>query len=252
MGDDDRALRRKSESWSLDVAAGLLSTSGQSDDALLARCNEASARYGLQLTKADMRGLSDRRAGALRATGRVEFGDGVLVDVVEGFCSSPFLHQEDLCDILADIQDVFYEKKQKAEEEGSIADDDLIEALRFAFDHGAAGSPEALSDVPVDELRKLVQNSLAGGYDSQTTEDTFDDDGASGIGGAKGRGSAGESIDAAEECYGRNDGIADPLGGSAPGRRPDNEYAAGYYDAFNELYRSGFDANSRIGGSSLG
>ena len=33
--------------------------------------------------------------------------------------------------------------------------------------------------------------------------------------------------------------------------RPDNDYAAGFYDGYNELYRIGFDTNSRIGGSTL-
>ena len=33
--------------------------------------------------------------------------------------------------------------------------------------------------------------------------------------------------------------------------RPSNEFAAGYYDGYGELYRIGFDANSRIGGSSF-
>ena len=34
--------------------------------------------------------------------------------------------------------------------------------------------------------------------------------------------------------------------------RPGNEYADGFYDGYHELYRVGFDSNSRIGGSSLG
>ena len=44
----------------------------------LAQCNEASARYGLVLSEAQMAALARRRSQALRSTGRVEFGEGVL------------------------------------------------------------------------------------------------------------------------------------------------------------------------------
>ncbi|MFR1640955.1 MAG: DUF6323 family protein, partial [Eggerthellaceae bacterium] len=60
----------------------------------LAVCNEATAKHGLRLTEQQMMGLAERRGEALRATGRVEFGRGVLRELVLGFCDSPYLSQE--------------------------------------------------------------------------------------------------------------------------------------------------------------
>ena len=107
----------------------------------LAVCNEATAKHGLRLTEPQMRELVERRGEALRATGRVEFGRGVVRELVRGFCDSPYLSQENYAEVIADVQDVFYRRKEDAEGAGEpMADDDLVEALRYTFDGEAAGS----------------------------------------------------------------------------------------------------------------
>lgn len=199
----------------------------------LAVCNEATAKYGLRLTEQQVRGLVRRRADALAATGRVEFGRGVLRELVLGFCDSPYLSQEGYEETIADVQDVFYRHKEDSEAGEVMADDDLIEALRFAYDHEAAGSVDALADVPLATLRAHAARRRAGDYDEKTQLEAFDEEVA---------------YDGAEERV--RDEFCRVLD-DEQGERPGNDYAAGFYDGYNELYRIGFDSNSRIGGSSF-
>ena len=179
--------------------------------------------------------LVERRGEALRATGRVEFGRGVVCELVRGFCDSPYLTQENYAEAIADVQDVFYRRKEDAEAAGEpIADDDLVEALRHAFDGEAAGSAQLLADVPVATLRMYAARGRTGEYDEKTQAETFEEEAAHDGAGERVRDELSRVLD--DERW----------------ERPGNEYADGFYDGYHELYRIGFDANSRIGGSSLG
>ena len=57
----------------------------------LTQANQITSQYGLVLTEQQMLSLLQQRQEALEATGRVEFGDGVLHLLAERFCDSPFL-----------------------------------------------------------------------------------------------------------------------------------------------------------------
>lgn len=215
----------------LSINLGHMSTATAQED--LIACNRETARYGLSLTQESMQGLVERRQTALRATGRVEFGRGVLRDIVLGFCDSPFMMQDSYEETIAELQDVFYRRKEDAEAGAALADDDLIEALRYAFDHEAAGSVEALEALSMETLRAHVLRKQAGDYHEKTQNEVVEE----------------------EEAHdGRPESTRDELSRayhSEQWERPTNDYAAGFYDGYNELYRIGFDSNSRIGGSSL-
>lgn len=198
----------------------------------LVSCNEATATYGLSLTEEQMLGLVERRHEALRATGRVEFGRGALRDIVAAFRDSPYLLQETYVETLADVQDAFYRYKEEAETCGGISDDELISALRTAFDERVHGAVDALEGVKLAELRAQVAGRLAGEYDETTQREVAEE----------------ESDDEDDErLHDEFDRVFD----EERLERPSNEFAAGYYDGYGELYRIGFDTNSRIGGSSF-
>lgn len=196
----------------------------------LAACNEATASYGLSLTEEQMIGLTERRYEALEATGRVEFGRGALRDIVAGFRDSPYLIQETYEETLVDVQDAFYRYKEEAEASGGISDDELISALRAAFDERVHGAVDALEGVGLAELRAQAAGNQAGEYDETTQREAAEE----------------ESDDEDDE---RLPDELDRVYDEERLERPSNEFAAGYYDEYDELYRIGFDSNSRIGGS---
>ena len=69
--------------------------------------NEMSARYGLALTEQEAELLVSERIQTLRAERRVEFGPGILPRVIEEFCDSDFIDQNNYVDTLIRLQEIF-------------------------------------------------------------------------------------------------------------------------------------------------
>lgn len=198
----------------------------------LAICNAKGAPFGLALNDEQMRGLAERRVESLRATGRVEFGRGVLVEIVAAFCDSPFLSQETYDETLAELQDAFYQLKEDSDER--LSDQELIDAMRHAFDGEANGSTDYLGGMPAKRFVEIVQGARGDENEDWSEAEAYED---------------GESESDADGRSVRDE--LDRVYEADRFDRPDESYAAGFYDGYNELYRIGFDANSRIGGSSM-
>jgi len=116
----------------------------------LERCGPLAARYGLSLTRAQMELLLDAREDALRDSGRVEFGGGVLPLLVEAFCDSPYLSQQDYAETLARLQEAFYYFKSESGER--LDDAELAGMMKDFFNGPCQGSLEALEDATAEEL----------------------------------------------------------------------------------------------------
>lgn len=123
----------------------------------LEACNEFSSRYGLTLSGEDIRELAKCRAKALKETGRVEFGGGVLPKLIYAFCDSPYIDADDYETTLADLQDAFYYFKGEAMER--FSDDELIEYMQKVFNGVAEGSVDYLTGSSLEELCRLAKES---------------------------------------------------------------------------------------------
>ena len=113
-------------------------------------CIALTARFGLTLTEQEMKTLAVVRESALRDTGRVEFGGGILKKLAETFCDSPFITREAWADTLAELQDDFYYFKNDSDDR--LSDDELIEMMKRVFDGPAQGSLDYLSGTSLPEL----------------------------------------------------------------------------------------------------
>ncbi len=137
----------------------------------LSVCNELSSNFGLTLTGDQMLRLTERRFKALKSTGRVEFGEGVLTKLVFAFCDSPFISPDNYEDTLAELQDIFYYFKSEAME--SLTDDELIDTMKSSFDGKAQGSLEYLSGTLLENLCRGIHG---GSVDDETDEDLCEED----------------------------------------------------------------------------
>lgn len=90
------------------------------------------------------------RIKALNDTGRIEFGTGILKKLVDAFCSSPYISQENYVDTIIELQDIFYYFKNESMER--ISDDELIEYMKNHFDEECQGSLEYLMGTSLEEL----------------------------------------------------------------------------------------------------
>lgn len=112
--------------------------------------NEITIRYGLTLSDQDINELVENRFKSLKDTGRIEFSGGILKKLVEAFCDSPYVMQENYKDTLMEIQEAFYFFKNEAMDQ--IADEELIEFMKRHFDGKCQGSLEYLSGTTLEEL----------------------------------------------------------------------------------------------------
>ncbi|NLU25236.1 MAG: hypothetical protein GXW99_11125 [Clostridiales bacterium] len=115
----------------------------------LRKSNEAAARYGLALSGEAMETLVKSRPRALREAGRVEFGSGILDQMILAFCDSPYLDKENFEPVLEELQMIFYHFKNETE----WPDDALLKAMAAVFNGRAGGSAAYLSGLTPQELR---------------------------------------------------------------------------------------------------
>ena len=124
----------------------------------LKKCNELTIKYGLHLSDEQIAGLVERRFEALKNTGRIEFSEGILPKIIEAFCDSPYIMQQNYEDTLSELQDAFYFFKGEAMEQ--IADDELIEFMKIHFNDECQGSLEYLSGTNLEELCRNTRYGL--------------------------------------------------------------------------------------------
>lgn len=116
----------------------------------LSACNALTSRYGLTLSKTQISALVAQRFEALQSTGRVEFGAGVLPKLVEAFCDSVYVTQENYEETLSMLQELFY--YYKSESLDTVSDDELIEFMRVNFDGPCQGALDYLADTSLEAL----------------------------------------------------------------------------------------------------
>lgn len=121
-------------------------------------CGELNALYGLALTEGDITELVELRGQALRSTGRVEFGGGILPKLIRAFCKSPYVDPYNYAATLGDLQDAFYYFKNESEDR--FSDDELIEFMAEVFNGAAAGSTEVLAAISLEELCRWARNDF--------------------------------------------------------------------------------------------
>ncbi len=123
----------------------------------LTAANALTERYGLILSAAQIGRIVEKRFSALRDAGRVEFGRGVVRDLIEAFCDSPYVNREDYEEIVSELIDSFYYFRN--ESDGMIPDEDLIACMRTHFDSVCQGSLDYLNGTTLPEL---IRNSRYG------------------------------------------------------------------------------------------
>lgn len=127
-------------------------------------CNSLTERYGLTLSEQQALALAEGRSAALKETGRVEFGGGVIEKIIRAFCDSPFLITQNYEETLQELIRLFYFYKNETLDR--IGDDDLIRYMKTAFDGICGGSLELLGGRELYNLARRIRL----GYDPEREE----------------------------------------------------------------------------------
>lgn len=133
-------------------------------------CNEYSGRFGLTLSEKEITSLVTSRAEALRASGRIEFGGGIIPKFIKAFCDSPYIEQDNYADTLAELQEAFYYFKTEAMDR--FSDDELIEYMVKVFNGRAQGSVEYLLGTSLEALARYARTGFDP-FDAKEAGDLF-------------------------------------------------------------------------------
>lgn len=117
--------------------------------------NEKTQRFGLVLSEEEAKWLVERRRENLKEQQRVEFGEGILPKLIFAFCDSPYIYQENYADAITRLQEIFYLYKNESMD--MLTDDELLEAMKNAFDGVCEGSLEYLEETALEEFARNIR-----------------------------------------------------------------------------------------------
>lgn len=127
----------------------------QNTTAKILACNEQTAPYGLTLTPEAAAALAETQALSLKRAGRIEFGGGVMENLILAFCDSPYLDMQTYEQTLHVLAEGFYEFKNETCD--VLSDAALVRLMRQAFDGVCRGSTEHLLGTVLPELARHIR-----------------------------------------------------------------------------------------------
>lgn len=122
--------------------------------------NQYTQKYGLVLRKEDAALLAEARADVLRDQKRVEFGPGILPKIIYAFCDSSYIYQDNYCESMARLQEIFFQYKNEMLDE--ITDDELLEFMREQFENVCRGDFDYLEGTCLDLFAQAIRAGYAG------------------------------------------------------------------------------------------
>ena len=136
--------------------------------------NEQTLEYGLTLCPKDIKTIVNKRTEALKSNGRVEFGGGIISQIISSFCKSPYISQYNYVETISDIIETFYYYKNETMEE--ISDDDLIDFMKNCFDNKCQGDMDLLRGKYLDKVAHNVKYGVSDFFNMDEELDTDYDD----------------------------------------------------------------------------
>ncbi|MBC7959786.1 MAG: hypothetical protein H7X94_07960, partial [Vallitaleaceae bacterium] len=90
----------------------------------------------------------------LRNVGRIELSMDVTKKMIETFCPSAYILQENYVSTLIELQEIFYDLKNETED--SIPDDELIKVMYTYFEKDCEGNLDYLKSSYLDQLAQAL------------------------------------------------------------------------------------------------
>jgi hypothetical protein len=137
-------------------------------------CNEKTSEYALTLSPSEARGLVETRAEVLKSNGRIEFGGGVIEQIITAFYDSPYISQYNYAETLNRLIELFYYFKNETLD--MLSDDELISWMKTYFDSSCQGSLELLSDREMEIMAQDLRSGVFKPPEAYGLSDYYDDE----------------------------------------------------------------------------
>ena len=126
----------------------------------LRQTNERSGLYGLTLNGEETKALMKARNESLKQYQRVEFSKGILNKLVNLFCDSQYLYQDNYVDTLIELQNIFYEFKNESQDK--LSDDELLAFMKEQFETVCFGDTQYLEETCLSRFTKAIRAGYKG------------------------------------------------------------------------------------------
>ena len=140
---------------------------------VLSESNNVSEHFGLILNQTEMLSIVERRDAALRNTGRIEFGEGIFKALIDEFCDSAYLTQRNYAETMAQLTEIFYQLKNETNDR--LSDEELLAAMRAAFDGIYGGDVQSLLNLSGDDWVRISDYLGSTDYIPDTEREAWDD-----------------------------------------------------------------------------
>ena len=126
----------------------------------LSQANERSGQYGLTLSGEEAKALVKARNESLKQYQRVEFSGGILGKLIDIFCDSQYLYQDNYVDTLKELQNIFYEFKNESQD--NLSDDELLAFMKEQFETVCFGDTQYLEETCLSRFAKAIRAGYRG------------------------------------------------------------------------------------------
>lgn len=127
--------------------------------------NNKTEQFGLSLTVEEARELVLCRNNSLKETQRLELGESILEQIIFTFCDSQYIEQERYAVTLMELQDVFFQFKNEAED--NLTDAELMTFMREVFEDVCMGDVGYLAGTCLERFAEAIRT----GYEGYKTTD---------------------------------------------------------------------------------
>lgn len=117
--------------------------------------NKKTEGFGLALSYEEARELVVSRNDSLVSSKRVEFGDSILNKLIFQFCDSQYINQDNYLQTLTELQDIFFQFKNEAED--NLTDDELITFMKEQFEEVCTGDTDYLAGTCLEKFAEAVR-----------------------------------------------------------------------------------------------
>lgn len=147
---------------------------GKNSPAEVLKTNQVTEQFGLTLTEEDAKLIMKERTNVLREQRRIEFGEGIVPQIIYEFCDSDYIDQNNYVETILRLQEIFYLYKNEMLDE--ITDDELLAFMRERFEEVCFGDLDYLAGTCLDIFAQAIRAGYMGHRASQGREgsDRFD------------------------------------------------------------------------------
>lgn len=124
------------------------------------KTNQKTEQFGLALTKQAAELILAERKSSLLQQKRIEFGEGVITKIIDEFCDSDFIDQNNYVETLIRLQEIFYLYKNEMMDE--ITDDELLHFMKEQFETVCFGDLDYLESTCLAVFSQAVRAGYEG------------------------------------------------------------------------------------------